>query len=329
MTELRDAYYRGEPRVADADYDAIEDELRALIAEHPELTPDPNPLEQVGATAVLHAPVRHSRPMLSLQKATTPEQVADFFARFPGQPVVVMPKLDGLSLAVVYERGRLARAITRGDGTTGDDVTPLVRAMASGIPDRIDADGTTEVRGELVMLRSTFAAYNAEHPDKPLINPRNAAAGTIRAKDPATVKGRDLRFFAFDLYVEDGAQRRPREGAARPRLRRRRHAPLRRRRGGAGGDRRDRGAAQRPRLRPRRRRAAARRPRRLRGGGHALELAARRARVQVRGRGEDDACSPTWCGTSARSARSRRWRCSSRCSWAARRSRARRSPTRR
>src|SRR6476659_6113875 len=192
-------------RVADADYDALEDELRALLAGHPELTPDPNPLETVGAPAVLHAPVRHSRPMLSLQKATTPEQVADFFGRFPGQPVVVMPKLDGLSLAVVYERGRLARAVTRGDGTTGDDVTPLVRAMASGIPDRIDAEGTTEVRGELVMLRSTFAAYNAEHVDKPLINPRNAAAGTIRAKDPATVKGRNLRFFAFDLYVEDGA----------------------------------------------------------------------------------------------------------------------------
>jgi DNA ligase (NAD+) len=205
LTELRDAYYRGEPLVADADYDALEDELRALLAEHPELTPDANPLEQVGATAVLHAPVRHSRPMLSLQKSNTPEQVAEFFARFPGQPVVVMPKLDGLSLAVVYEGGRLARAITRGDGTTGDDVTPLVRAMASGIPDRIEADGRTEVRGELVMLRSTFAAYNAEHHDKPLINPRNAAAGTIRAKDPATVKGRDLRFFAFDLYVEDGA----------------------------------------------------------------------------------------------------------------------------
>jgi DNA ligase (NAD+) len=205
LTELRDAYYRGEPLVADADYDGLEDELRALLAEHPELTPDPNPLEQVGATAVLHAPVRHSRPMLSLQKSNTPEQVAEFFARFPGQPVVVMPKLDGLSLAVVYEGGRLARAITRGDGTTGDDVTPLVRAMASGIPDRIEADGRAEVRGELVMLRSTFAAYNAEHPDKPLINPRNAAAGTIRAKDPATVKGRDLRFFAFDLHVEDGA----------------------------------------------------------------------------------------------------------------------------
>src|ERR687893_2284564 len=139
LTELRDAYYRGEPLVADADYDALEDELRGLLAAHPELTPDPNPLEQVGAPGVLHAPVRHSRPMLSLQKATTPEQVEAFMARFPGQPVVVMPKLDGLSLAVVYERGRLARAVTRGDGTTGDDVTVLTRALAEGIPDAIGA----------------------------------------------------------------------------------------------------------------------------------------------------------------------------------------------
>jgi DNA ligase (NAD+) len=205
VIELREAYYGGEPRVADADYDALEDELRALIAAHPDLAPDPNPLEQVGAPAALHAPVRHSRPMLSLDKATRPEQVVAFFDRFPGQPVVVMPKLDGLSLALVYERARLARAVTRGDGTTGDDVTPLVRALADGIPSRIDAAGRVEVRGELVMLRSTFAAYNAEHPDKPLINPRGAAAGTLRAKDPAAVAGRRLRFFAFDLDAEDGA----------------------------------------------------------------------------------------------------------------------------
>ena len=112
LVTLRDAYYSGDPLVADADYDALEDELRGLLAEHPELTPDPNPLEQVGAPAELHAPVRHSRPMLSLEKASTPEQLAAFFDRFPGQPVVVMPKLDGLSLALVYEHGRLARAIT-------------------------------------------------------------------------------------------------------------------------------------------------------------------------------------------------------------------------
>src|SRR5262245_26968770 len=208
MVELRDAYYRGEPLVADAEYDAIEDELRALVAANPELTPDPNPLEQVGAPAVLHAPVRHSRPMLSLEKANRPEQVVAFYDRFPGQPVVVMPKLDGLSLALVYEEGRLARAVTRGDGTTGEDVTVLVRALVDGVPDRIDdPDPPTrvEVRGEAVMLRSTFAAYNEAHADKPLINPRNAAAGTVRAKDPATVAGRNLRFFAFDLDTEEGA----------------------------------------------------------------------------------------------------------------------------
>ena len=199
VVALRDAYYQGAPTVADAEYDAIEDELRGLITAHPDLAPDPNPLDQVGAPAVLHAPVRHSRPMLSLEKATRPEQVVAFFDRFPGQPVVVMPKLDGLSLALVYEDGRLVRAVTRGDGTTGEDVTVLVRALTDGIPTRIDAPGRVEVRGEAVMLRSTFAAYNAAHPDKPLINPRGAAAGTLRAKDPATVAERRLRFFAFDL----------------------------------------------------------------------------------------------------------------------------------
>jgi DNA ligase (NAD+) len=202
MTALRDAYYRGEPLVADAEYDALEDELRALVDEHPDLVPEPNPLEQVGAPSVLHAPVRHSRPMLSLEKATRPEQVEAFFERFPGQRVIVMPKLDGLSLALVYENGRLARAVTRGDGTIGEDVTTLVKAIGDGVPAKLDATARTEIRGELVMLRSTFAAYNEAHPDKPLINPRNAAAGTVRAKDPKVVAERRLRFFAFDLDTE-------------------------------------------------------------------------------------------------------------------------------
>lgn len=204
IVALRDAYYQGSPLVADAEYDTLEDELRGLIEAHPDLTPDPNPLEQVGAPAVLHAPIRHSRPMLSLEKATKPEQVAAFFDRFPGQPVVVMPKLDGLSLALVFEDGRLARAVTRGDGTTGDDVTVLVRALVDGVPERIDLPGRVEVRGEAVMLRSTFLAYNTAHPDKPLINPRNAAAGTLRAKDPATVSERRLQFFGFDLDTTAG-----------------------------------------------------------------------------------------------------------------------------
>jgi DNA ligase (NAD+) len=203
ITAWRDAYYRGAPVVADAEYDAVEDELRGLIEANPELAPRPNPLEQVGAPTVLHAPIRHSRPMLSLEKATRPEQVEAFFDRFPGQPVVVMPKLDGLSLALVYADGLLVRAITRGDGTTGDDVTVLVRALVDRVPERVAAPGRVEVRGEAVMLRSTFAAYNAAHPDRPLINPRGAAAGTLRAKDPATVAERRLRFFAFDLDTAD------------------------------------------------------------------------------------------------------------------------------
>jgi DNA ligase (NAD+) len=205
MVELRDAYYQGDPLVADAEYDAIEDELRGLIAANPELAPDPNPLEQVGAPTILHAPVRHSRPMLSLEKANRPEQVVAFFGRFPGQPVVVMPKLDGLSLALVYEDGRLARAVTRGDGTTGEDVTVLVRALVDAIPHKVGLPGRVEVRGEAVMLRSTFTAYNAANPDRPLINPRGGAAGTLRAKDPATVAGRRMQFFAFDLDASEGA----------------------------------------------------------------------------------------------------------------------------
>ena len=116
MTQLREAYYARRAAGRGRRYDALEDELRALIAEHPELAPDPNPLEQVGAPAVLHAPVRHSRPMLSLEKVDQARAGGAFFGRFPGQPVVVMPKLDGLSLALVYEDGRLARAITRGTG---------------------------------------------------------------------------------------------------------------------------------------------------------------------------------------------------------------------
>jgi DNA ligase (NAD+) len=205
ITALRDAYYEGSPLVADAEYDAVEDELRGLIEANPQWTPEPNPLEQVGAPSQLHAPIRHSRPMLSLEKATRPEQVEAFFDRFPGQHVVVMPKLDGLSLALVYQDGRLARAITRGDGTTGDDVTVLVRALVDRVPQRVDMPGRVEVRGEAVMLRSTFAAYNVAHPDRPLINPRGAAAGTLRAKDPATVAERRLRFFAFDLDTPAGA----------------------------------------------------------------------------------------------------------------------------
>jgi DNA ligase (NAD+) len=201
LTAADHAYYgAGDSPLSDAQYDARQDELRALLEAHPELRPADSPLERVGAPAVLHAPVRHARPMLSLEKATDPAQVAAFMARFPGQDVGVTRKIDGVSLSLVYEDGRLVRAATRGDGTVGEDVTAIARAIVDGLPAAIAAGGTVEVRGEAVMLRSTFAAYNAAHPDKPLINPRNGAAGTFRAKDPAKVADRRLAFLAFDLF---------------------------------------------------------------------------------------------------------------------------------
>lgn len=201
----RDAYYRGAPSIPDSDYDALEDELRALLAEHPELTPADNPLDRPGAPAALRGEtVRHRTPMLSLEKSTTPEQIGAFVERFPGQPLKVTPKLDGLSLSLVYEDGALSYAATRGDGTTGEVVTHAIRTVVPGLPDRIDAPGRVEVRGEAVMLRSTFAAYNERHPDKPLINPRNGAAGTLMHKDPAACAeaGRLLTFFAFDTLAD-------------------------------------------------------------------------------------------------------------------------------
>ena len=205
LRRLRERYYAGEPEVDDVTYDGREDELRALLAARPELTPADNPLEQVGA-----APrggrraIRHARPMLSLAKVSPDaraEGVREFVERFPGQPLRVTPKLDGVSLSVVYEDGALAYVATRGDGTTGEDVTHATRHVVTNLPRTLDGvSGRAEVRGEAVMLGSVFAAYNAGHPDKPLANPRNACAGTLLQKDPeaAAAEGRVLHFFAFD-----------------------------------------------------------------------------------------------------------------------------------
>jgi DNA ligase (NAD+) len=202
-------YYSGEPTIGDAEYDALEDELRALISKHPELTPADNPLEEVGADLAgdLYADARHEVPMLSLEKATTEGELDTFLARFPGQTFALWPKFDGLSVSVLYRGGRLARAATRGNGEVGQDVTVNVRGgevhgMPEVLPERIDC----EVRGEVVMLRSDWRAYNAAHEDKPLANARSAAAGTLLAKDRAKVAGRPVTLFAFDLIrLGDGS----------------------------------------------------------------------------------------------------------------------------
>jgi DNA ligase (NAD+) len=208
VRRLNDAYYgTGDSPIPDADYDALKDELAALVAEHPELEPADSPLGKVNAPEQLVGPtIRHARPMLSLAKATTEEAIRAFCARFEGQVFRVSEKLDGLSLSIVYEDGELDYAATRGTGTVGELVTDKVRHVLPALPTTIAEGGRVEVRGEALMGRSTWQAYNDAHPDKPLTNPRNGAAGTLMQKDPAAAAaaGRILRFFAFGAERADG-----------------------------------------------------------------------------------------------------------------------------
>jgi DNA ligase (NAD+) len=198
----RQLYYAGEPAITDAEYDALENEFRELLDERPELAPADNPLEEVGAELAgeLYADARHEVPMLSLEKATTDAELDTFLGRFPDQSFALWPKFDGLSVSVLYRGGRLARAATRGNGEVGQDVTVNVRGgevhgMPEVLPEAIDC----EVRGEVVMLRSDWRAYNAAHEGKPLANARSAAAGTLLAKDRVKVADRPVTFYAFDL----------------------------------------------------------------------------------------------------------------------------------
>ena len=198
----RGLYARGVPELVDADYDALEDELRAHLAAHPEVVLEDNPLNRPWAPELLPGQtIRHSRPMLSLEKATSAEQLAAFAARFPGQAYRITPKLDGISLAIAYRDGALDYVATRGDGRDGERVTDKARLVVLGLPKAIEAGGRVEVRGEAVMLHSVWEAYNDTHPEGQLVNPRNAAAGTLVHKSPeaCVAEGRTLRFFAFDL----------------------------------------------------------------------------------------------------------------------------------
>jgi len=208
VKRLNDAYYGdGDSPFPDADYDALKDELTALVAEHPELEPSDSPLGKVNAPEQLQGPtVRHARPMLSLAKATTEEAIVTFCERFPGQVFRVSEKLDGLSISIVYEHGKLDYVATRGTGTIGEIVTDKAIHVIPELPRTVKPKGRVEVRGEALMARSTWQAYNDTHPDKPLTNPRNGAAGTLMQKDAraAAEAGRLLRFFAFGAE-HDGA----------------------------------------------------------------------------------------------------------------------------
>jgi DNA ligase (NAD+) len=208
VKRLNDAYYgAGDSAIPDADYDALKDELTALVAEHPELEPEDSPLGKVNAPEQLQGPtVRHARPMLSLAKATTEEAITTFCERYPGQVFRVSEKLDGLSISIVYAGGKLDYVATRGTGAIGEIVTDKAIHVIPDLPRTIKRKERVEVRGEALMTRSTWQAYNDQHPDKPLTNPRNGAAGTLMQKDAraAAEAGRLLRFFAFGAEAGDG-----------------------------------------------------------------------------------------------------------------------------
>ena len=211
IEEANAAYHgRDAPELTDADYDALRRRLRALEERFPDLRRPDSPSERVGAPpAEGFGKVRHEVRMLSLANALAAEEVGEFDARIrrflgvgPDAPLAYTaePKIDGLSLSIRYEGGRLVEAATRGDGAVGEDVTANVRTLAE-VPVAIDgAPQVLEVRGEAYMSYDDFAALNARQKAaglKPFANPRNAAAGSLRQLDPAVTAARPLRFFAY------------------------------------------------------------------------------------------------------------------------------------
>ncbi|WP_294279133.1 NAD-dependent DNA ligase LigA [uncultured Sphingomonas sp.] len=204
------------PEISDADYDALVRRNSAIEAAFPHLIRTDSPNTQVGAAPAAHlAKVPHARPMTSLDNAFTDEEVEEFVARVrrylklpEDEPVTLTaePKIDGLSCSLRYVDQRLVQALTRGDGAIGEDVTENVRTIAD-IPQTLPADAPRvfEVRGEVYMSKADFAALNArlaqEAADankeaRQFANPRNAAAGSLRQKNPAITAGRPLRFLA-------------------------------------------------------------------------------------------------------------------------------------
>ena len=203
-------YVLDDPEIADSEYDALMRELIALEAAFPQwITPD-SPTQRVGgAVAGGFAPVRHRQPMLSLSNAFSDLDLEAFLRRardrLPSAEALELmaePKLDGLALSLWYEEGRLVQAATRGDGETGEAVTGNVRTIRA-IPLRLQGMGWPtefEVRGEVFMRRQDFAQLNARLTaagERGFMNPRNAAAGSLRQLDPATTAQRPLSFFAY------------------------------------------------------------------------------------------------------------------------------------
>src|SRR5215475_4987217 len=209
-----------DPEISDAAYDKLLVRLKEIEAEHPELTTPDSPTARVGAQPREgFTTMRHARPMLSLDNAFSFDALRDFDRRVregSGREdieYIAEHKFDGLSISLLYEDGVLVGGVTRGDGTTGEDVTPNIKTIRS-IPLRIEGSvlkkaklkGDFEVRGEVIMTRKAFEAMNREQErtgGKIFVNARNSAAGSVRVLDPSITAQRKLDFFAYYLLAGD------------------------------------------------------------------------------------------------------------------------------
>lgn len=231
-------YVLDAPTIPDAEYDALFSELMALELEHPELQTPDSPTQRVGGEPLsAFDSVRHRVPMLSLNNAFADEDVlnfdrrcaqglgrtapaageADLFSAADAVEYACELKFDGLAMSLRYEDGRLVQAATRGDGETGEDVTVNVRTIKA-IPLKLrgQAPAVLEVRGEVFMFRRDFDKLNArqaEAGEKTFVNPRNAAAGSLRQLDPRITARRPLSFFAYGLGELQGVERPPTHSA--------------------------------------------------------------------------------------------------------------------
>jgi DNA ligase (NAD+) len=225
-----DQYFNQDaPEIPDSEYDKMLVELRALEDAYPTLISADSPTQRVGGSvSTAFSPVRHARPMMSLDNAFSDEELAAWVERLVRLTEAidaatlgfsVEPKVDGVAMSLTYRNGRLVQAATRGDGVTGEDVTANVATIKT-VPHVLNGDGSElaeliEVRGEVYLRHDAFAKMNEralKEGTKTFVNPRNAAAGSLRQKDPTITAQRPLSFFAYQLgEVSAGALAMPKE----------------------------------------------------------------------------------------------------------------------
>ncbi len=210
-------YVLDDPDIPDAEYDRLHKQLVALEEEHPELVTHDSPTQRVGSTPLTaFDQIQHQMPMLSLDNVFSRDELQTFYQRIQDRlksesdiEFTAEPKLDGLAISIRYEKGELIYAATRGDGSTGENVTLNVRTMHS-VPLRLlgkDFPQVLEVRGEVFMPKAGFEKLNQqarEKGDKEFANPRNAAAGSLRQLDPAVTANRPLSLYCYAVGVVEG-----------------------------------------------------------------------------------------------------------------------------